>query len=794
MAAIDVGSAASDRASEYSAAYTRVNKTNPANLTGIITSIEVWLTLHSHSFEVASFYVVSGDNLTSRHNVSIGNVSSGSKQTFDISATPLNINSGDYLGFYDAEGKIEADSTGGSGVWNHTGDVIPCTNDAFTSSANFIFSLYGTGATVPTPQVVGAGAITMGGVLNRKTLIGIGGALTSASTLNRKTKRGVGGVIAPASTLNRKTKRGVGAGAVSMTGTLASLRKFFQAAGAGAVTMSSTLGRKIYKGVGGALPMAGTLGRGIRIAVGSGAATMSGTLGRKIKLVVGAGAVAITGLLNRLIKIFTGRGAVTSAGTLAPVLHIPSGIYIGGVKYSYAEGSLSVDQRLEERSVASFAINDLAAAYSFTDGQFVVISVNDHPIFGGILEAPDTERLEADTAVRHTFRAADWHYLADKRIAAASYESQTCGYIVQELITNYLAGEGITVGEIQAGPTITEAIINYARVSDALEALALKAGFTWWIDQYKKLWFIDRATYVAPWAITTAEIMPGSAKLNRANPTYRNRQYLRGPTSQTSLQTETRQGDGNLTAFTMSYPLNKVPVITLNGGVQTVGIKGLDTGKDWYWSKGDAVIAQDTGGAVLISTDVLSVAYYGQFPMIILSEDIGEVLARQAIEGGTGIIEDIADAVNVTTEAAGFELAAGYLRKYCQNAAKFTFQTRREGLMPGQMATVTHGPLGLAAEEMLISSVQMQVSGGSKIVYSVTALQGPVLGAWSKFFKTLTDKSINIDLVSVGSGGTLTLIVTKADTTNWSESIAVTLGSCPLCSVATICGAGTIVC
>jgi hypothetical protein len=793
MAAIDIGSAASDRAYTHDTS-TWVDGENTANGTGILTTIEVWANSNIAGFEVAPFFVVSGNNLSTRDNLEIGSVTAGSKQTFDISATPLDVTLGDYLGCYFDSGKLDWNS-GGAGGWYHTGDMIPTTNHAFTAGGGNPNSVYGIGETVPTPQVVGAGAITMGGVLNRKTIKSLGtGSLTSASTLNRKTKRGVGGVLAPASTLNRKTKRGVGAGAVPMTGTLASLRKFFQAAGAGAVTMSSTLGRKIYRGVGGALPMAGTLGRGIRIAVGSGAATMSGTLGRKIKLVVGAGAVAITGVLNRLIKIFTGRGAVTSAGTLAPVLHIPSGIYIGGVKYSYAEGSLSVDQRLEERSVASFAINDLAAAYSFTDGQSVVISVNDHPIFGGILEAPDTERLEADTAVRHTFRAADWHYLADKRIAAASYESQTCGYIVQELITNYLAGEGITVGEIQAGPTITEAIINYARVSDALEALALKAGFTWWIDQYKKLWFIDRATYVAPWAITTAEILPGSAKLNRANPTYRNRQYLRGPTSQTSLQTETRQGDGNLTAFTMSYPLNKVPVITLNGGVQTVGIKGLDTGKDWYWSKGDAVIAQDTGGAVLISTDVLSVAYYGQFPMIILSEDIGEVLARQAIEGGTGIIEDIADAVNVTTEAAGFELAAGYLRKYCQNAAKFTFQTRREGLMPGQMATVTHGPLGLAAEEMLISSVQLQVSGGSKIVYSVTALQGPVLGAWSKFFKTLTDKSVNIDLVSVGSGGTLTLIVTKADTTNWSESIAVSLGSCPLCSVATICGAGTIVC
>jgi hypothetical protein len=144
-AAIDVGSAAIDRDSYWEEMRTLVSQTNPANDTGVLNVGEVWANENLTGFEVATFYVVSGNNLSTRDNDLIGNIAAGSKQTFTVS---LNVNSGDYLGAYAALGHIDRASTGGTGTWYiNDSDKIPCTNQAFSTIANYILSLYATGTT-----------------------------------------------------------------------------------------------------------------------------------------------------------------------------------------------------------------------------------------------------------------------------------------------------------------------------------------------------------------------------------------------------------------------------------------------------------------------------------------------------------------------------------------------------------------------------------------------------------------------------------------------------------------------
>jgi hypothetical protein len=143
--AIDIGAAATNRTSEkFTGTYMVI--VNPADGTGKITSVEIYavsgynLTL----VEVATFYVVSGNFLSTRDWEYIGNVTAGSKQTFVVD---LDVVAGDYIGIYFASGgKIEADSTGT--YMSKAGDNIPCTNIEFSSPVAGTISLYGTGETV----------------------------------------------------------------------------------------------------------------------------------------------------------------------------------------------------------------------------------------------------------------------------------------------------------------------------------------------------------------------------------------------------------------------------------------------------------------------------------------------------------------------------------------------------------------------------------------------------------------------------------------------------------------------
>ncbi len=144
--AIDVGAAATDRGSGAGQAFTPiVGQENPANATGTIDTVEMWFLVTGENVEVASFYVVSGDNLSTRDFEALGTVVSGSKQTF--SGLDMDIETGDYLGTYftHVNATLERDNSG-TGYWYNDGtDYIPCTNQAFTNLGSRTISLYGTG-------------------------------------------------------------------------------------------------------------------------------------------------------------------------------------------------------------------------------------------------------------------------------------------------------------------------------------------------------------------------------------------------------------------------------------------------------------------------------------------------------------------------------------------------------------------------------------------------------------------------------------------------------------------------
>lgn len=143
---IDIGVAAIHRPNIYYTA-TLINKGNPANASGKITSVEIYASSNMTNAKVATFYQPDPtgypNKLTARDSYSIGSVTSGAKRTFEVD---LDVEAGDYLGVYFASGYIYYESAEGSGVW-YAGysDQTSCTNRSF----NFVdvneFSLYGTG-------------------------------------------------------------------------------------------------------------------------------------------------------------------------------------------------------------------------------------------------------------------------------------------------------------------------------------------------------------------------------------------------------------------------------------------------------------------------------------------------------------------------------------------------------------------------------------------------------------------------------------------------------------------------
>jgi len=434
---------------------------------------------------------------------------------------------------------------------------------------------------------------------------------------------------------------------------------------------------------------------------------------------------------------------------------MPAVVKIDSVEVVQEQGSIQIREALEERTAANFVVVDNTSAATYVRGTPVTIDdIQGNSIFAGFIATPSRRRVGFEDNMLHSISCMDNRYLADKRTIARIWTDVTAGSIVTDIITDYLAAEGITAGTITAGPIIKLFKANYANIAQALDALKEQTGMIWKISDTKVLDFIERSSNAAPWSLTAADIIPGTAELATGNSDYRNRQWVRGGLVPTSAQTEAFVADGEQVAFACGYPLYSVPVVTEDAGApKTIGIKGLDIGKQYYWNKGDEVVTAAVAPAAAV---IVRVVYVGLFRAISFATNNAEIIARAAIEGGTGFVDASLYDVNLETKDAEQEMATSKLIEYCRDAEQFYFSTNRYGLRAGQLLPVTYSPFGFVAHEMLIKSVTISFVL-DQALYEVQAVTGPLLGSWTKLFESLFTQASG--LVSIGEGDVVIILL-----------------------------------
>ena len=132
LTAINIGSEAINRTGTRTAGNTAVDKNLPANATGTITSVQIYAAAKMSNVEVGIFYIVSGNNLSTRSNVTLGTVEAG----YSESPVNLPVEVNDLIGLYWTAGELDYDTATGNGFFQKAGDNIPCTNTTFTSYSN----------------------------------------------------------------------------------------------------------------------------------------------------------------------------------------------------------------------------------------------------------------------------------------------------------------------------------------------------------------------------------------------------------------------------------------------------------------------------------------------------------------------------------------------------------------------------------------------------------------------------------------------------------------------------------
>jgi hypothetical protein len=361
--------------------------------------------------------------------------------------------------------------------------------------------------------------------------------------------------------------------------------------------------------------------------------------------------------------------------------------------------------------------------------------------FAGVIEDTDesTHVEERAGTLHHAVTCVSYDEVMDRRVLAGSFETpgQSLADVVAGIAAAALDGEGLTLTGVATGPALDPLKWNYAKVSKALQDLEDLTGYAWWVDYDKVLWFQPRAGVSAPWAIATASKNFRRLRVKTSRADYRNRQYVRAGFGLTDTRTDTIKGNGTDKSFPLVFPVGTVPVV--NGGAATVGIRGVDSGKDWYWNKGEALITQDDGAAALGSGTTATVAYKGLYPLGVSAQLDGEVATRRAVEGGSGIHEEIADEPTIDDETAATERALGLLRRHGHIPRSVTFETDTGGLRAGQLMAGVAVPEHNLSGDWLIESVGASDSldPGHALTYTVTILDGESVGGWVGFFQAL---------------------------------------------------------
>jgi hypothetical protein len=504
----------------------------------------------------------------------------------------------------------------------------------------------------------------------------------------------------------------------------------------------------------------------------------------------------------------------------APVWYSDDGCYfvlISGQPVFVIAGSLSIQKAIGRRSTASFAVKTDAPTYFPEDSQVSIYDGKTTLVFAGYLVAPQYNKPGFQKVLFHQLQACDKHRLADKRAVVGSWVGYTGAWIFRYLITNYLAAEGVTIGQIYDDNTISdtrlcgdttlcgEAIgvisaiaFDYCFASEAADQIVKSISasgipFYWQIDQNSAAWLVPYD------AIPNSKVIDGTQvdevfnafTVTRTNPSYRNNQIIKGGTAETVTQNEVRMGDGNTKSWPMRYAVSQAPTVTVNSTAKTIGIRGVDTGKDFYWSKGEFEVSTDN---TYTGSDTIAISYIGMYKNVTIVSNSAQIALEAAIDGSSGQVDAVED-IALTSLDSQLQIAGARLTRYAvQSPPEFEFSTLDSSYAPGQFVEVSIPDLSLTQNMLVESETLDDSTDGFNIWHRLHLIAGPNDTTWTAFWGEITGSG---NISSSADSATATIVTVSQSFSvpvSVSISFSPTTFACPLCSNSTLCSDSTIIC
>lgn len=391
------------------------------------------------------------------------------------------------------------------------------------------------------------------------------------------------------------------------------------------------------------------------------------------------------------------------------------------------------------------------------------ITGKDNISFSGFVDNLNIVKLNQNNDILlYQIQCVDNHLIFDRRYVAESFEKKSVSYIINFILNKYFNEDGIIISQIDSGNTIIEeAVFNYIKASDCISQLAEKTGCIWWIDDERRFYFVYRESEYVDWELNeNCEIK--ALTFNSHKQKYRNKQIVRGAKIETSLLTQTFKTDGEIQSFVLSYPPIYEPKVYVNNVAKTVGIRGVDTGKDFYWSKNDKVINSEIKYS---SGNIVKIEYIGVFDIVVDISNYDEINRIKELEDTSGIYEDVENLKGLKTLDGVIEETRNLIDTYSNFGKTISFITDKK-IYAGQIMRC-YLPKFNFYDEILITEVTIKEIIKDKFIYQVQGVTNEAVGGWVEFFKKYFKKDTGepISLISSGENIIYPLSYTK---NNWT--------------------------
>lgn len=481
----------------------------------------------------------------------------------------------------------------------------------------------------------------------------------------------------------------------------------------------------------------------------------------------GAFNLSPTNLFNNLgyyVRAYATNSAGTGYGAWVSFTTLQGGykITIAGVDRTadIINESITIEDTIDDKQTnCTFTLIDLHSLGVPTTNQEVIITLDSGTkIFGGFTVKRRKYNRQG-SLVLYDFTCADYTYLFDEKLVNKSYlGGQNDQAIIQDIVNNFCQGSGITYANVLLGVAIDMIAFNYEQPSKAMRIISDLTGRNWYIDYNKDLHYFPISQNPSPFNITDTNTYSGGGgyfglELTDDQSQLKNRVYVRGGTKLSNSSTYTSKGDGTKAKFVLPDKPHSV-TITVNGITKTLGIKNVNvSGFDWYLNYDEKYVEQDSGGAILGTSDTLQVTYTYDIPILVAVENPSSITTY-------GTHEFLIVDKSITTTQAARDRASAELTDYANNIVEGFFFTYQDGFRSGQYVNVNSSVLGITNTNYIVQKCVAKSIGGGKFLYQVYLASAKTLGAIRFLIELL---QANKNIAQVATNEVLDNLVTLSD-------------------------------